>query len=169
MLSYVEGDPRFNAEKARHKKREFVQLWARKEFANLRACFEAGVSVPEPIAFRENVVLMEFVGVKGVPCALLEDVVLQEPKKVFEHLLDAVKNMYSAGIVHADLSSFNVLIKPETEKPVLIDFGQGVSVEHPRAQEFLDKDVNNVLKYFERQAGIKKDFVETMDFVKGKQ
>ena len=158
-FKYVEGDPRFKIEKSKRSVRAFVHLWARKEFANLRVAFDAGARVPEPIACKENVVVMRFLGVGGVPSALLEDVVVENPSELLEEILGDVKKIYEAGLVHADLSSFNVVM--HEGKPFLIDWAQGVSVEHPHAREFLERDVFNILSFFKR-LGVEKTFEEAL-------
>jgi len=163
-LKYVEGDPRFKLEKSKRSVRAFVHLWAKKEFANLRAAFDAGARVPEPIACKENVVVMRFLGVKGVPSALLEDVVVENPSELLEEILGDVKKIYEAGVVHADLSSFNIIM--HEGKPFLFDWAQGVSVKHPRAREFLEKDVFNILSFFKR-LGVEKSFEEALAEVTG--
>ncbi len=154
---YLEGDPRFNARHVRGNLRDFVRLWARKEFANLQACADEGVSVPRPIAHRDNVVVMEFLGEHGVPYALLEDVVVARPKALLGELVAQAKLAWRAGIVHADLSSFNVIMRTVegkegkgAQEPVLIDWAQGVSAAHPRAREYLANDCHNVASFFRR-------------------
>ncbi|MFH0973922.1 MAG: RIO1 family regulatory kinase/ATPase [Candidatus Micrarchaeota archaeon] len=154
---YLEGDPRFNAKRVRGRLRDFVRLWARKEFANLQACADEGVSVPQPIAHRDNVIVMEFLGERGVPYALLEDVVVANPRLLLAEIVAQAKLAWQAGIVHADLSSFNVVMRTSegregkgAQTPVLIDWAQGVSVAHPRAREFLAKDCHNVASFFKR-------------------
>lgn len=160
-IEYVEGDPRFPV--VRKQRRAFVQLWARKEFANLKTCFKAGVRVPEPIAFKENVVVMEFLGEGGIASALLVDVVLENPEQTFKLIMQDVRKMHQAGIVHADLSEFNIII--HRGFPFLIDFGQGVSLQHSKAMEYLRKDVHNICKYFSKmgvEADEEKEFEKIM-------
>lgn len=70
--------------------------------------------------------------------------------------------MYRAGLVHADISEYNIMM---SDPPTLIDFGQGVILSHPRAMEFLERDVRNILKYFAK-FGCKKDFEKTMEWLK---
>ncbi len=158
MVKYIEGDPRFRHVK--HNKRNIVKEWASKEFKNLRAAYDAGLPVPKPLKLKDNVIAMEFVGENGVPYALLNDVVLSEPEKTFRTLMDAVKKLYKIKLVHADLSPYNILIA-EGEKPVIIDWGQAVLLEHPRAQEFLEHDVRTLCDYFRRQ-GVECDAVEEL-------
>lgn len=149
FAEYLEGDPRFAMKPTL---RARVQGWAKKEFLNLKTCHGLGVRVPEPISVRENVVVMEFVGSQGVAAPRLEEISLEDPKAVAETLvLQASKVYREARIVHADLSSFNVLWRGG---PVLIDWAQGVSVRHPRAEEFLERDARNVASFFSRQGAV---------------
>ncbi len=157
MLPYIEGDPRFNVDAVRHSKRALVKVWTRKEYANLKVCFEGKVSVPEPFAFKENIIVMEFIGVGGKPCALLQEVVVQNPDVVFKQMLGEIKKMHSAGIVHCDLSPYNIMLKQTQnqdgsydEKAIVIDLAQGVSLKHPKALEFLERDVSNVVSFFSK-------------------
>jgi RIO kinase 1 len=63
--------------------------------------------------------------------------------------------MYNeANMVHADLSEFNILIYKN--KPYLIDLGQGVLLKHPRAFDFLRRDIHNILNHFNKY-GIDED------------
>lgn len=147
MYDYVQGDPRFYRPSRR--RRPLVKLWAGKEFSNLKACYDAGVRVPKPHRQKENVIVMEFLGEGGVQSALLCEVILEKPKKTFDSIIEEARKTYQrAGLVHADLSAFNVII--HKGEPYLIDWGQAVSVKHPRASEFLKKDVHNIVKYFKR-------------------
>jgi RIO kinase 1 len=162
MLPYIEGDPRFL--KVQHKRRPLVAMWARKEYANLRLCEQAKVPAPKPLALKENVVVMEFLGEGGVPCSLLKDIVLENPEEALDVIVEGMRRMYSFNLVHADVSPFNIITCDE--KPFFIDFGQGVLKEHPKAEEFLQRDVETILKYFERTYGIKRDAEKTLEQVK---
>jgi RIO kinase 1 len=55
-----------------------------------------------------------------------------------------------ANLVHGDLSEYNILIDPDTLEPIFIDMGQSVTLEHPRAQEFLRRDIENIVRYFKK-------------------
>jgi RIO kinase 1 len=147
MLVYIQGDPRFT--RVRRGTRSLIYLWARKEFKNLHHAFEAGVSVPKPIAVRRNVLIMEFIGENGISSPLLREIPLQNPNKICRQILANVKRLYrKAGLVHADLSEYNVMIWKG--KPVLFDVSQAVPREHPMASEFLHRDLKNISRYFKR-------------------
>ena len=147
MLIYIQGDPRFT--RVRRDTRSLIYLWAKKEFKNLHSAFEAGVSVPKPIAVRRNVLIMEFIGENGISAPLLREIQLQNPGRIYRQILANVKRLYrKAKLVHADLSEYNVMIWKG--KPVLFDVSQAVSREHPMSTEFLRRDLENISRYFKR-------------------
>ena len=145
MWMYIHGDPRFKSVK--RTMRALIVAWAEKEYKNLRRAYEAGVRVPKPIAVRGNVLVMEFIGKDGVPAPIMRENPPENPEKVFNILLEYVKRLYKfANLVHGDLSEYNVLLW--NENPVLIDMAQSVVLNHPLSQEFLMRDLKNLLKYF---------------------
>jgi RIO kinase 1 len=147
MLVYIQGDPRFT--RVRRDTRSLIYLWAQKEFKNLHSAFEAGVSVPKPIAVRRNVLIMEFIGENGISAPLLREIPLKNPERTYRQIIANVKRLYrKAGLVHADLSEYNVMIWKG--KPVLFDVSQAVPLEHPMASEFLRRDLENISRYFKR-------------------
>lgn len=157
MMDYVEGDPRF--EHVKKQKRQLVVAWARKEFSNLRLATKAGAPVPEPVACKDNIVFMEFLGENGVPYSQLKDVELEQPQEVFEQVKDGMQKLFAVKLIHADLSPYNILLgydEKGKEKPFFIDVGQAVLKNHPRAREFLFKDCSNIANFFSKQ-GLKVD------------
>lgn len=147
MLVYLLGDPRFT--RVKRDTRSLIYLWTQKEFKNLHSAFEAGVSVPKPIAVRRNVLIMEFIGENGISAPLLREIPLKNPDRTYRQILANVKRLYrKAKLVHADLSEYNIMIWKG--KPVLFDVSQGVPREHPMASEFLRRDLENMIRYFKR-------------------
>lgn len=147
MLPYIEGDPRFAH--VRRDTRSLVYAWAQKEFKNLQRAHEAGVKVPKPIAVDNNVLIMEFIGKNGVSAPLMKDVPPKNPRRVYRQLLTYLKKLYQkAGLVHADLSEYNIMIWKD--KPVLFDVSQTVPLEHPMADQFLRRDLENLHRYFKK-------------------
>jgi len=147
MIPYIEGDHRFAHVK--RDTRSLIYAWALKEFKNLTQANEAGVRVPRPIAVEHNVLVMEFIGENGVSAPLLREVRLNNPRRVYELLLRSVKKLYrKAGLVHGDLSEYNVMIWKD--KPVLFDVSQAVPLQHPMADHFLRRDLENLYRYFRR-------------------
>lgn len=161
MHKYMEGDSRFKG--IMGSKFEVMRAWARKEYKNLQVMLEAGCRVPAPIYCDRNIVAMEFLGHEGIPYSTLREIGSSQPQEDLRLLLDDVAKLYSAGIVHADISEFNILM--DDRGPYLIDVGQAVLLTHPSAQEFLLHDVSNLVKYFS-QHGAKADLEECMERVK---
>ena len=158
-IEYLEGDPRFS--RIKHGDRGIVLLFARKEFKNLKLCENAGVNAPRAVYMDKNVIVMDFIGEEGLPYATM-NLIGGATEKSLDSILGDMKKMYRAGLVHADMSEYNVLM---SNPPTLIDFGQGVVLSHPKAQQFLERDVLNILRYFEKR-GIKRDFEKTMEWIK---
>jgi len=147
MLPYIEGDPRFAH--VRRDTRSLVYIWAQKEFKNLQRSREVGVKVPQPIAVEKNVLIMEFIGKNGVSAPLLREVSLRNPERVYKQLLTYLRRLYrKGGLVHADLSEYNIMIWKG--KPVIFDISQAVPIEHPMSDQFLRRDLENLHRYFKK-------------------
>jgi serine/threonine-protein kinase RIO1 len=84
-------------------------------------------------------------------------------EKDLDSILDDVRKMHRAGLVHADLSEYNVMMG---DVPYLIDFGQGVVLRHPHAERFLERDVAIILKYFAKY-GVRRDLEKTLKWIRG--
>ncbi|MBM3229044.1 serine protein kinase RIO [Candidatus Parvarchaeota archaeon] len=161
MEEYLQGDPRFGG--ISNNKFDIVNAWARKEFKNLKICELAGVRAPRPVISMGNVLVMEFLGENGVPFSTLDKTGSLQPEQDLQMLLEDVKKLYQAGLVHSDLSQYNVIM--DDRGPYMIDLGQGVVLKHPRAEDFLRRDIGNLLKYFEKY-GIERDLEEVISLVK---
>jgi RIO kinase 1 len=147
MREYLEGDPRF--EGIGSDKKKVVLAWTRKEFANLRRAQQAGVRVPEPTAVERNVLVMELVGLVEDRARRLAEVDVENPQTAYEVVREYMRRLYGAGLVHGDLSEYNMII--HDGELVVIDLGQAVTVHHPNADEFLRRDCQNVAAFFGRQ------------------
>ena len=146
-LAYILGDERFK--NVRRDTRSLVNLWALKEYKNLQQAKFAGVRVPTPIKVIGNVLLMEFIGCRDGPAPLLRETPLDHPAKVYDKVAESVRRLYQkAQLVHGDLSEYNIMM--DGLEPVLIDFAQGVTVEHQMAQIFLERDLVRLNQYFEK-------------------
>jgi RIO kinase 1 len=149
MMQYIEGDHRF-AHIRRGDVRSIIGLWARKEFVNLKEFRRVGVSVPEPLHVEGNVLIMEFIGEDGLRAPLLNEVTLPEPASTYERLIQAIRLMVrEAGLVHGDLSEFNVMMW--NGLPVVIDVSQSLPLSHPLANDLLARDIDNINKFFKGQ------------------
>src|SRR3989344_2138744 len=142
IKKYIIGDRRFTSIK--NSKRDIVFAWCRKEFSNLQIAFLAGVKCPRPYSFKNNILVMDFIGDDNVAPRLME-VVPKDPKNVIELILVNMKKLYDAGIIHGDLSPYNILLHEEI--PYFIDFSQGVLLDHNIADELLERDISNIVNY----------------------
>lgn len=146
-LKYIEGDHRFKGVK--RDTRSLVFAWAQKEFKNLEQAYNAKVRVPKPIAVKDNVLIMEFIGKNGVNAPSLKEQRPKNAEKVYKLLLTYLARLYrKADLVHGDLSEYNIMLWKG--KPVLIDMAQAVPTSHPMAQFFLNRDLTNINKFFNR-------------------
>lgn len=147
---YIEGDPRFE-NIPRSNFRKLIYEWTKKEFRNLKRLREYDVRVPAPIAYSGNVLVMEFIGEKGVRAPLLveaiDELTTDEINEIYYDVIAQMEKIVCrAGLVHADLSEFNIMIFDG--KPWIIDVAQAVHYSHPHAFEFLERDVNNIFNFF---------------------
>ena len=147
MREYLDGDPRF--EGIGSDKKKVVLAWTRKEFANLARARRAGVRVPEPIAVERNVLVMELVGLVEERARRLAEVTVENPETAFEVVREYMRRLYRAGLVHGDLSEYNLIV--HDGELVVIDLGQAVTVHHRNADDFLRRDCRNVANFFSRQ------------------
>ena len=147
MLKYIEGDYRFKGVK--RDTRSLIFTWAQKEFRNLEQASRAKVRVPKPIAVKNNVLVMEFIGKDGVNAASLKEQAPNDPDGVYEVLLTYVERLYrKAELVHGDLSEYNIMMWKG--KPVVFDVAQAVPTSHPMAEFFLRRDLTNINRFFSR-------------------
>lgn len=147
ITKYILGDPRF--ESFHKTRKDIIYVWTKKEYKNLERLQKIGINAPKPIISHNNVLVMQYLGNKNTAAPMLKDVKLENPEKIFEILIDYVKKMYQkADLVHGDLSEYNILF--HKSKPYIIDVGQGVLNIHPNALEFLQRDINNLVRYFKK-------------------
>ncbi|AGK60376.1 Serine/threonine protein kinase involved in cell cycle control [Archaeoglobus sulfaticallidus PM70-1] len=152
MEDYLFGDKRFDMKKI--SKKTIIYIWAEKEFRNLQKAYQEGVNVPRPVHYLKNILLMEFLGEDEIPSPSLFDLRKNladfvNPKDLLEEILENVERLVvSAELVHADLSEYNILL--HNGKPYFIDMGQAVLLDHPNSISFLERDLKNISRFFEK-------------------
>jgi RIO kinase 1 len=148
MRNYIIGDPRFK--KIPNNVSKIIYLWAGKEFKNLKRAYKVGLSVPEPMYVKNNVLIMEYIGFESIPAPKLKEIKApKDPINLLNEVLNFMKDLYQkANLVHGDLSEFNILY--HNQKPVVIDISQAVTVHHPKAEVYLVRDITNIFNYFEK-------------------
>ena len=152
IANYIIGDSRFRNVRRSHK--EIIYAWARKEYKNLLGMAKLGARVPRAIEQRNNVLAMSYIGDETRPAPLLREVRLDDPAAGFEDLVETMTAIRKAGLVHGDLSEYNVLVWDG--HLWAIDCGQAVPLAHGHAEEWFQRDCANVSRYF-RRLGVKVD------------
>ena len=123
--------------------------WVSHEFLALQRLYEAGVSVPEPIDYGPNAVLMAFIGDESGAASTLDRRTLSptEAKPLCDRLLADIETMLSIGVVHGDLSPYNILMWEGAL--TIIDLPQNCDVfENPNAGWLFVRDVARVCEWF---------------------
>lgn len=143
---YIEGDPRFKRVKRAMKPTIFA--WAQKEHKNLVRMDDAGVRVPRPERVLNNVLVMEYIGDETRPAPSLREISLDDPTAVYEDVVVNMRGIRKAGLVHADFSEYNLLWWDD--RVVVIDVGQAVPMDHARAEEWFQRDLTNIARFFKR-------------------
>ncbi|GGX42715.1 PA4780 family RIO1-like protein kinase [Saccharospirillum salsuginis] len=155
--TYQEGRKVRNSRRARamekgskYGRRQQESTWQNAEVDALYRLADIGVRVPEPFGCVDGVLLMELVtDDDGEVASRLNDVILTHEQALEDHALvmHYVKLMLCAGLVHGDLSEFNVLV--DAYGPVIIDLPQAVdAAANNNAERMLARDVANMTRYY---------------------
>lgn len=149
MSRYLAADPRF---KNVRNTRSVIMNWAKREFLNLKKAYEAGVKVPTPIAIKDNVIVMNFIGAqppeppKAAP--LLKDY-CENPEEIYSNIIKNIRLLYKAKLVHGDLNEFNML--NENDDPTIIDLSHATPISSYASKEILERDVENICRFFNKK------------------
>jgi len=139
------------------------RLAAQKEFEALKLVYPHGVSVPEPIQQNRHVVVMGVI--EG--SELVDYIQIPDPQNVLNEVLLNLRKAYvDVGLIHADLSEFNVIVKTNGHV-LIIDWPQYVRKDHPNADQLLKRDVRNIVRFFQRKFKTKTRLKEALAYVKG--
>ncbi|CAG4935940.1 unnamed protein product [Colias eurytheme] len=122
------------------------RISATKEFAYMKALYDRGFPVPKPIDFNRHCVVMELV--QGGPLTHVTSV--SDVEWLYDELMGLIVRLGNCGVIHGDFNEFNIMIDDEGH-PVIIDFPQMVSTEHPNAELYFDRDVRCVREFFKKR------------------
>ncbi len=156
---YTEGrkvrnsrDQRAMAKRSKYGRAQDEAFWRSTEVDTIYRLQSAGVRVPTPYHFLDGVLVMEFVtDGEGSPAPRLGDVAFEprEATAIYQSLIQEVVRMLCAGVVHGDLSEFNVLLG--SQGPVVIDFPQAIDPsKNQNARTLLLRDVENLHRFHSR-------------------
>jgi len=142
------------SKKTRYGQKEQEDAWLNAEVDALYRLAAAGVRVPEPLGFVDGVLLMELVTDEdGRAAPRLDDITLtpEQARDYHSQVIREIVRMLCAGLIHGDLSEFNVLV--DSQGPVIIDLPQAVNAAgNNNAERMLERDVDNMRRYFGRFA-----------------
>ncbi len=137
---------------------------AEKEFQAMMLAYDNGVSVPEPISQNRHVVAMGMI--EGAQLSKYKDI--GNPEKVLKEILRNLRKAYlKAHLIHADISDYNIILKPDGHI-LIIDWPQAVKTDHANAAELLDRDIKNVLTFFSRKFSVDLAAETACKYVTGK-
>lgn len=138
-------------------KQESMGHRAAQELEMLTCAWRGGARVPEPGRRVENMFSMEYLGTDDGPAPRLSTVTPEAPERMLTAVLEQVRKLADAGVVHTDLSPFNILV--HRREPWVIDLGQAVHVDRlgkspwvrlSEAGDALSRGLRTFDRYFRR-------------------
>jgi len=135
------------------------RLSAEREFQALKILHPKS-SVPLPLGQNRNAVVMAKISGPNLSRCRLSD-----PESTLQSILENIQIAYKSGVIHADLSEFNILM--EEGNCVIIDWPQWIETSHPNAMSILERDINNILSFFLRKYKLAYDLKEALQCVTG--
>jgi RIO kinase 2 len=137
------------------------RLAAEKEHEALKLLHRHRIAVPRPIYQNRHLVAMGMI--EGAELAEYKK--LPDPQKTLWKVLANIRKAYkNAGTIHADLSEYNIIVKPNWHI-LIIDWPQYVTRGHPNAEHLLKRDIRNVLRFFQRKYRIEAKIKDILDYV----
>lgn len=133
------------------------RLAAQKEFLFMKVLHEAGFEVPVPIDNSRHMIVMSLVN--GFPMRQLTE--HKEAGRLYKTLMNFIIRLGCAGLIHCDFNEFNIMIcedydpnvDPPEKEAIIIDFPQCVSISHPDAKRYFDRDVDSIRSFFDKKLG----------------
>lgn len=140
------------------------RLSAHAEYKALVLAYNAGINVPRPITVNRHTVVMSYIN--GAQLTEVGDV--DDPEDLYWGIIKGIKKLFAdIGIVHGDLSEFNIMIDLDSGEPYIIDWPQWVPRNAPGALDMLRRDVTNITKYFMKRFRLDVDVYEVYNYVVG--
>ncbi|XP_076293936.1 RIO kinase 2 [Lasioglossum baleicum] len=134
------------------------RISATREYAYMKALFDRGFPVPQPIDLNRHCVVMELV--EGGPLCGMKEV--EDVESLYDELMNLIVKLGNHGVIHGDFNEFNIMIT-NSGKPILIDFPQMISTEHVDARLHFERDVNCVRDFFKRRFAYESELYPTFD------
>ncbi|CEF64700.1 Serine/threonine-protein kinase RIO2 [Strongyloides ratti] len=133
------------------------RLSALKEFTFLGALYSRKFPVPKPIDCCRHLVVMGLVD--GITLADVGE--LKDPEVLYDKLMNLIVRLARHGLIHGDFNEFNLMVKKD-EEPIMIDFPQMISIDHPNAEYYFMRDVNCIRDFFKRRFNYESELAPSM-------
>ncbi|MHA1685585.1 MAG: RIO1 family regulatory kinase/ATPase domain-containing protein [Candidatus Heimdallarchaeaceae archaeon] len=141
-----------------------AELSAQREYEILSKLQNSGLPIPKVFGANRHIIAMNIIEGRE----LVNVSKLRKPLNVLEDVIEFAKILYQKyKIVHGDLTEYNILYNPETEKITIIDFPQAVDISHPEAMNLLKRDFAHLINFFEMKYHISVDVDDVLDYVTG--
>ena len=132
------------------------RLAALREFAFMKVLHEKGLPVPEPIDCNRHCIVMQFID--GTLLNQMSKDDINDIPSLYDKLMNLIITLANDyGLVHGDFNEFNILITNDSNEPILIDFPQMLSVSHPTAQTYFERDVDCIVNFFAKKFSYESD------------
>lgn len=145
---------------------EVAKYVGEREFKVLVSLWREGARVPEPVAWNRHAVVQRYV--EGVELSVSPEMGEEEAFNALRDVVETLRVAYQrVGVVHGDLSEYNILVDPSTGSAWVIDWPQYVYRDEPHAEELLRRDVYYVARFFRKRYGVELDVDSAILYVKG--
>lgn len=136
------------------------RLAATKEYQFLKVLRDSGFPVPRPVDHNRHCLVMSLVD--GFPLNQVKEVEEIEREKLYRKCVELVVRFARYGLIHGDFNEFNLMVNEQGELTV-IDFPQMVSIAHPNARMYFERDMNCVSRFFRKRFGFVANYRPTFD------
>jgi len=137
---------------------------AEREFKALKDLINHTPYVPRVRGWSKHAVVIDYI--EGIELYRYKDA--RDPESILKRILHALRAAFiNLGIVHGDLSEYNVLVEVKEEIPYIIDWPQYLYKDDPAHETYLKRDVEYIVKFFKRRYGVNIDSNEALKYVKG--
>ena len=85
---------------------------------------------------------------------------MDDPAKLYDEMMNMLLSLANHGVIHGDFNEFNILLDDKSE-PILIDFPQMVSINHPNAEMYFERDVRCVREFFKKRFSYESELYPT--------
>jgi RIO kinase 2 len=133
---------------------------AKKEYDNLRMLKSVNLQCPFPFYRAMHCIVMN--RIEGTLLYNFKN--LTNPTAILDTILSNIRLAFKNNIINCDISEYNIMIDKD-DVPWIIDWPQAVTASHPNAQNLLERDIYNIINFFNRRYGLRIDFKKALESV----